>query len=176
MKRSFVVIFCLLVIGGIGFFVYQRLSEQEVACTMEARLCPDGSYVGRVPPRCEFTSCPTVPVTATPTPYADDNVRLSSPLPESVVTSPLRVTGEARGTWYFEASFPVRLLDGNSKELAVMPAQALAEWMTTEFVPFETVLTFPESETATGTLVLEKDNPSGLPENAAEIRIPIRFR
>ncbi len=27
-------------------------------CTMEAKLCPDGSYVGRVPPDCEFEACP----------------------------------------------------------------------------------------------------------------------
>lgn len=31
-----------------------------VACTMEAKLCPDGSYVGRTGPNCEFTPCPTV--------------------------------------------------------------------------------------------------------------------
>lgn len=29
------------------------------ACTMEAKLCPDGSYVGRTGPNCEFTPCPT---------------------------------------------------------------------------------------------------------------------
>jgi hypothetical protein len=29
-----------------------------VACTMEAKLCPDGSYVGRQGPRCEFAPCP----------------------------------------------------------------------------------------------------------------------
>lgn len=29
-----------------------------VACTMEAMLCPDGSYVGRRPPDCEFAKCP----------------------------------------------------------------------------------------------------------------------
>ncbi len=31
-----------------------------VACTMEAKQCPDGSYVGRTGPNCEFTKCPTV--------------------------------------------------------------------------------------------------------------------
>lgn len=30
----------------------------NVACTMEAKLCPDGSYVGRSGPRCEFAECP----------------------------------------------------------------------------------------------------------------------
>jgi len=28
------------------------------ACTMEAKQCPDGSYVGRTGPSCEFTACP----------------------------------------------------------------------------------------------------------------------
>lgn len=29
-----------------------------VVCTMEAKLCPDGSYVGRTGPNCEFAACP----------------------------------------------------------------------------------------------------------------------
>lgn len=31
----------------------------DVACTMDAKLCPDGSSVGRIPPSCEFAACPT---------------------------------------------------------------------------------------------------------------------
>lgn len=30
----------------------------QVVCSMEAKLCPDGSAVGRVGPRCEFAACP----------------------------------------------------------------------------------------------------------------------
>jgi hypothetical protein len=34
-------------------------AQQEVACTMEAKACPDGSYVGRDAARnCEFRPCP----------------------------------------------------------------------------------------------------------------------
>ena len=29
------------------------------ACTQDAKLCPDGSYVGRTGPNCEFTACPS---------------------------------------------------------------------------------------------------------------------
>lgn len=29
------------------------------ACTQEAKLCPDGSAVGRTGPNCEFAPCPT---------------------------------------------------------------------------------------------------------------------
>lgn len=36
----------------------QNTSNEQVFCTMEAKLCSDGSYVGRVGPRCEFEACP----------------------------------------------------------------------------------------------------------------------
>ncbi|MFA5942496.1 MAG: Gmad2 immunoglobulin-like domain-containing protein [Candidatus Paceibacterota bacterium] len=106
----------------------------------------------------------------------DDLIVVDTPLPGAIVASPLTISGRARGTWYFEASFPVRMLDAKGNELGVLPAQAQGEWMTTEYVPFIVDLAFATSTTATGTLVLEKDNPSGLPEHANELRIPIRFQ
>ena len=30
-----------------------------IACTMEAKICPDGSAVGRTGPNCEFSPCPS---------------------------------------------------------------------------------------------------------------------
>ncbi|GEM_PF-1909624 len=49
----------VLIIGvGIAISQFPKYFEPEpVACTMEARLCPDGSYVGRTGPKCEFTEC-----------------------------------------------------------------------------------------------------------------------
>ncbi|UPA22037.1 Gmad2 immunoglobulin-like domain-containing protein [Candidatus Peribacteria bacterium] len=102
-------------------------------------------------------------------------IQISAPHANATVTSPLTVTGQARGNWYFEASFPVRLLDGNGNEIAITPAQAQSDWMTEDFVPFVATLNFTTPATPTGTLVLEKDNPSGLSENAAEVRIPVAF-
>lgn len=32
--------------------------EKQVFCTAEAKLCPDGSGVGRIGPNCEFALCP----------------------------------------------------------------------------------------------------------------------
>lgn len=32
--------------------------SEPVACTMDAKMCPDGSAVGRVGPDCEFAACP----------------------------------------------------------------------------------------------------------------------
>jgi len=105
-----------------------------------------------------------------------DLIYITAPLTSKKISSPLTVKGQARGNWYFEASFPVRLLDGNDTEIAVQPAQAQGEWMTTEYVPFEVVLNFVRPKTLIGTLILENDNPSGLPEHADEFRIPVRFR
>lgn len=105
----------------------------------------------------------------------DDLIRVTTPLPDTIVQSPLTVTGTARGNWYFEASFPVELIDANGKQLAIKPAQAQGEWMTTEFVPFSVTLIFPKPTTATGTLILRKDNPSGLLEHEDSISILVRF-
>lgn len=33
-------------------------ATEPVACTMDAKVCPDGSAVGRVGPHCEFAPCP----------------------------------------------------------------------------------------------------------------------
>jgi len=33
-------------------------SSSAVACTMEAKVCPNGSSVGRIGPNCEFAKCP----------------------------------------------------------------------------------------------------------------------
>lgn len=62
----------LIVVVGVALFVvlwigWERFSELRsegshnrgpVACTADAKLCPDGSAVGRIPPNCEFAKCP----------------------------------------------------------------------------------------------------------------------
>lgn len=103
----------------------------------------------------------------------DNLIRVEEPRPNTEVASPLTVKGMARGNWFFEASFPVRLLDASGTEIARGIAQTAKEWMTTEFIPFEATLTFVAPVSGSGTLVLEKENPSGLPEHADELRIPV---
>lgn len=34
-------------------------SNQGSVCTADAKMCPDGSFVGRTGPRCQFAACPT---------------------------------------------------------------------------------------------------------------------
>lgn len=104
-----------------------------------------------------------------------DLIRMDSPRPNTQIKSPLEIMGQARGYWFFEGDFPVKLEDGNGKELATTTAQALSEWMTDKFVPFEATLEFQKPATNRGVLILEKDNPSGLPENIDELRVPVYF-
>ncbi len=105
-----------------------------------------------------------------------DLIRVTSVFPGDAIESPLTIKGEARGTWYFEASFPINLLDSNGNVIATAIAQAQGEWMTEEFVPFEAVLTFnPVRGSTNGALVLHKDNPSGLPEYEDQLIIPVKL-
>ncbi len=102
-----------------------------------------------------------------------DLIKVENPRPNQTIISPLFIKGEARGFWFFEASFPIRLYDESGKEIALTIAQAKSDWMTEDFVSFEAELNFAVFAKQKGTLVLEKDNPSGLPEHYDELRIPV---
>jgi hypothetical protein len=104
-----------------------------------------------------------------------DLIRVENLSADQVITSPLTIKGQARGYWFFEASFSIKLLDEKGEVIAVSLAQAQSEWMTEEFVPFEAVLEFDSLDNSKGVLIFEKDNPSGLPENTDEFRLPILF-
>ncbi len=106
-----------------------------------------------------------------------DTIQLDSPRPNEVVTSPLTLTGQARGYWFFEATFPVSLVNWDGLIIAEGYATADGEWMTEDFVPFTAELTFtkPELYPERGAVILQKANPSGLPENDAALEIPVRF-
>ena len=65
MKKSIAIIIGLLAIVFSFWGLWLVLSgwepsedEEPVACTMDAKICSDGSYVGRVSPGCEFAACP----------------------------------------------------------------------------------------------------------------------
>src|SRR3989344_2428627 len=105
-------------------------------------------------------------------------IRITTPRPNQTIGSPLIIEGEARGGWFFEASFPVFLTDWDGRIIAQGIATAKGDWMTADFVPFEAVLTFtvdPNVYSNRGSLILKKDNPSGLPKNDDALEIPVVF-
>lgn len=114
-----------------------------------------------------------------------DLIKLFSPQVGEEVSSPLIIKGEARGTWFFEASFPVTLTNWDGLIIAEHYVQAQSDWMTEDYVPFEATLefenpVFPEADkehfSRRGYLILHKDNPSGLPENADALEITVKFK
>ena len=102
-----------------------------------------------------------------------DLVVVTSPLPGATVPATFTVTGQARGTWYFEASFPLEVTSASGEQLVQMPVQAQGEWMTTNFVPFSAQVTLPATYKGAAKIILHNDNPSGLPENEKSLTIPI---
>jgi len=101
------------------------------------------------------------------------DIVVSFPKPNQCVSSPLTVQGKARSPWYFEAIFPIRLVDLKCQQMSASSARAIGDWTTKEFVPFEGKLDFEVTKETRATLILENDNPSGLPENARRKEIPV---
>ncbi len=102
---------------------------------------------------------------------------ITSPIKDSEITSPLSVAGRARGSWFFEGSFPIVLTDSYGNVIAESHATAQGEWATDEFVKFVGSLEFNNYiKGASGKIILKKDNQSMLPENNDSIEIPIIFK
>ncbi|HEY5383362.1 MAG TPA: Gmad2 immunoglobulin-like domain-containing protein [Candidatus Paceibacterota bacterium] len=118
----------------------------------------------------------TSPATTTATSDVSELILVSNPTPNQHISSPLGITGKARGNWYFEATFPIELIDANGKVIAQGAGRALSDWTTTDFVPFSTTLSFPAQPAGSrGTLVLTNDNPSGDPTKQKELDVPVQF-
>ncbi len=184
----------VFVAGCIGLWFASRIAapvvallsvDEGVMCTMDAMQCPDGSYIGRTGPTCEFV-CPKLPdvpdVTQAAILAKADMITLASPVPLGLIEDGVTVSGQARGNWYFEGSFPVELTNSTGTVIAQGVATAQGEWMTTDFVPFTATLQFqnpyvggPDDSQKYGTLRLKKDNPSGSSEYDDSLEIPVRF-
>lgn len=117
------------------------------------------------------------PTTTQPVAYKD-MIIVDSPRVGDKVISPITVSGKARGNWYFEASFPVQILDEEGNILGQAPAQAQGEWMTTDYVPFSATIPFqaPKNPSAKLLIKFNKDNPSGLPENDDFVSVEVNYK
>ena len=92
------------------------------------------------------------------------------------ITSPLEVRGTAPGTWFFEANIGLRLEDRQGNVLAQGYAMANGDWMTTSSLGFMGTIEFQATRDMDGYLVVAKDNPSGLPENDDERKLPVKIK
>lgn len=104
---------------------------------------------------------------------------VNAPKDGQVVASPLMLSGSARGFWFFEATAPVVVVDWDGRIVGESYIEATGEWMTEEFVPFEGTISFTlpdDSYSASGTLIFQRANPSGLPEHDQAVEVPVKFQ
>ena len=87
------------------------VSNAPTACTMDAKMCPGGSYVGRTGPNCAFAACPPVqatssqsinqaiqaPVAVLPKPYIDSIDKMTF-ISGGIMTASLTLHGNGFST------------------------------------------------------------------------------
>jgi hypothetical protein len=107
-----------------------------------------------------------------------EDVILETALPtwNGDLSLPAEIKGKAKGTMFFEGSFPVYIKNADNEILYTSLATAQGEWMTEDYVPFEIVFT-QDNKNSNSTkktkpiyLIFEKDNPSGLEEFSGSIK------
>ncbi len=101
--------------------------------------------------------------------------KVVAPSANQIIHSPVTVAGEAVGTWYFEASFPIIVFDAHGTKLGQAGATAEKNWMTTSMVPYRATVVFATPTTATGYITLTPNDPSGLGKNKSQLYVPVRF-
>ncbi len=112
--KKIVLLIGIIAVGAVSFMIFQRehtATEKQIACTEEAKLCPDGSAVGRTGPSCEFAPCPDAV-----TPTQDNNIADEKKTdPEKIADTPVpldqakkRVTKKPFGIFITPKDSPVQ--------------------------------------------------------------------
>lgn len=174
-----VTIYIVLVVVVVGLFLYmnKKYNAPKVTEILSFEDCKNAGYpvMESFPRQCKTpdgrTYAEEVAPSITYINSSKEKIVIDTPFPGAVTGKEFEIRGKAAG-WYFEASFPVKVLDKDGKVLWQGPAQAQGDWMTSEFVPFKVTAKVPDSYIGPATLVLEKDNPSGMPENDASASFP----
>lgn len=165
MKKFLAVLIILVGLVVVWLGLMFLFGKESSVCTTDLKECLDGSFVGRVPPKCEFAFCPG----------EKEGILISLPRTNEKIKSPLKIEGQAKGFWFFEAQFNAELLDSQGNKLGETILTAKSDWMTENFVPFEGELNFSKPSTSFGTLKFLSANPFGSPENQKFFEIAVQF-
>jgi len=175
MSKKISIFFIIVIILGITVYLIFRLGEAPIADINNFEECifAGNPVLESYPRQCKAPDGRSFTEDIGDELEKIDLIRVDNPRPNQAIQSPILIKGEARGYWFFEASFPIKLINENGEVIIQHYAQAEDDWMTEDFVPFEAELNFEVANTQKGALILEKSNPSDLPENYNELRIPV---
>jgi len=109
-----------------------------------------------------------------PTTLTELPIQVAFPKDNQDVRSPIKISGKARGSWFFEGSFPIDLVDASGNIIGQGIATSTSDWMTEDFIDFSSEISYTRpTSTARALLVLKKDNPSDNPDLDQSIFIPV---
>lgn len=167
MNKKFLIVVIIIILLAAAIVFSLRLLTGE-----DSWICVNGEWVKHGNPSAPMPNSGC----GNNQPTSQAEIIITNLSENQIISSPLKIEGKARGSWFFEAVFPVKLLDGNGKQVSVTYAQAQGDWMTDDFVNFNALFNFTAPETDKGILLFQNDNPSGLPENQKEFRLSVRFK
>jgi hypothetical protein len=177
MLKFFYTLILIIILVAVGLFFLGSKKEKIIVKDFDSCVRAGNAVLESYPEQCKDENGKTYSRDIGNELEKKDLIRVSYPRPGNTIESPVTIKGEARGYWFFEASFPVYILDWGGTPIARGVAEAKGEWMTEDFVPFEVTLTFlTPTRSDRGTLILKKDNPSGLKEHDDLLRIPVIFK
>ncbi len=179
-KKIIILIFLIFVLGAFGFYLGKKEKETKlpkIACAKEGEKVNRNPLIGPTDQKCcqgliEWRESKSYSVCLKPT---TEGILVESPKENEKIKSPLKISGQARGIWFFEAQFSAELYDANENLLGRTILTSKEDWMTENFVPFEGEMEFPVPETERGKLRFLSANPSGLAENQKIFEIPVQF-
>ncbi|MCE9540956.1 Gmad2 immunoglobulin-like domain-containing protein [Candidatus Kaiserbacteria bacterium] len=156
-----IIVILLIVIGAMAWFLFSTQA-------------PEGTVTGSTTGTVTGTATGSTPATSTQPLSAQ--VLVTSPARNAIVEKVFVISGTAPGPWYFEASFPIKVIDANGNVIANTHGQAQGDWMTTGLVTFTATASTTAAYSGPATVVLMRDNPSGLPENDDSVSVPVTIK
>ena len=171
MKRTLLFIFLALGIALCGFLLWQREVEAPTADNTHdnAATTTTNAAKGDQPRVVPDDIAGAVAAMS-------DRIIVDSPALGAAVHSPVTINGRAVGSWFFEGSFPVVVVDWDGKVIGQGTAKAEGDWMTSDLVPYTATISYAtqtDPYSHDGSIILKKDNPSGLPEHDAALEYPV---
>lgn len=123
--KAFSVVLAVGVLIAIAGFIYRSAAEhpnQQIACPLDAKVCPDGTSVGRSGEACTFAACPPPNVSLT-----DVGISYAVPAGFSATTSPDAASVAAYSNMAGDASFVVRVytVEASSTPLGTIQQTAI---------------------------------------------------